>query len=113
MRKIYIASPYSIGSEGYNVRVSLDAANELINEGYAPYAPLLHHFQHMIHPQGHNTWMELDIEWLSVCDALLRLPGESSGAEQEVEFARSNSIPVFYTINQLTEYYDDLDNQEL
>ena len=52
--------------------------------------------------------MELDIEWLSVCDALLRLPGNSSGAEAEVEFARSNSIPVFYNINQLKEYFIDI-----
>jgi hypothetical protein len=113
MQKIYIASPYTLGSEGENVRISLDAANELINEGYAPFAPLLAHFQHMIYPQSYEVWMSLDIEWIGVCDAVLRLPGDSSGADREVEYARNNSIPVFYKISQIVEYYDDLDAQEL
>jgi len=107
MKKIYIASAYALGSESDNVRISLDAANELITEGFAPFAPLLFHFQHMIHPQGHETWLELDVEWLSVCDGVLRLLGESSGADMEVEFARSNEIPVFYTIGQVCEYFND------
>lgn len=112
MIKVYIASPYTLGSEGENTRISLKAANELINEGFAPYAPLLLHFQHMIFPQEYETWMSLDLEWLSVCDCLLRLPGLSYGAEQEVEFARNNEIPVFYTINQIKEYYDSLADEE-
>jgi len=108
MIKVYIASRYSIGDKDENVRVSLMAANELINEGFAPFAPLLSHFQHAMFPQGYDTWLALDIEWVSVCDCLLRLPGDSSGADLEVEFARSNSIPVFYTIAQLIEYYTNL-----
>ena len=81
----------------------------LIKEGFAPYCPLLGHFQQMVHPQDYETWMMLDIEWLSACSALLRLPGLSYGAEQEVEYARNNEIPVFYTIEQLKEYYHDID----
>ena len=108
MIKIYLASPYSLGSEGENVRVSLIAANELINEGFAPFAPLLSHFQHMMFPQDYEVWMTLDLEWLSVCDCVLRLPGTSTGADLEVELARSNNIPVFYTINQVIEYYQAL-----
>ena len=107
MIKVYLASPYTIGSEGENVRVSLIAANELINEGFAPFAPLLSHFQHMMFPQDYHIWMTLNLEWVSVCDCLLRLPGESSGADLEVEFAHNNSIPVFYTIAQILEYYTD------
>ena len=112
MIRVYVASAYTVGSEGENVRISLDAGNQLINEGFAPFCPLLAHFQHMIFPQGYETWMMLDIEWLSACDCLLRLPGESSGADREVEFARSNSIPVFYTIEQLKEYYTDLADED-
>ena len=109
MIRVYIASPYTLGSEGSNVRASLDATDELIKEGFAPYCPLLGHFQQMVHPQDYETWMMLDIEWLSACSALLRLPGLSYGAEQEVEYARNNEIPVFYTIEQLKEYYHDID----
>lgn len=31
----------------------------------------------------------------------LRLPGESSGADREEEFARKLGIPVFYSISEL------------
>ena len=112
MIKVYVASQYTIGSEGENVRVSLDVGNRLINEGFAPFCPLLSHFQHMIFPQGYDTWLTLDIEWLSVCDCLLRLPGESKGADIEVEYAREHMIPVFYTIEQLIEYYTDLADED-
>ena len=112
MIRVYIASAYSLGSEGENVRISLECANELINEGFAPYSPLLTHFQHMIFPQDYDIWMSLDLEWLCVCDCLLRLPGESIGADNEVEFARNNSIPVFYTIQQIIEYYNALTDEE-
>jgi len=108
MIKVYIASAYVVGDVHDDVRkLCFDCTDELINEGFAPFSPLLFHFQNMIHLQDWETWMMLDMEWLGVCDALLRLPGESIGADQEVEYARDNSIPVFYTINQLIEYYTD------
>jgi hypothetical protein len=46
--------------------------------------------------------MELDNEWVLRCDALLRLPGESQGADAEVELAKKHGIPVFYSIEELT-----------
>jgi len=106
MVKVYIASPYSIGDQGENVRISMSCANDLMNEGFAPYSPLLSHFQHITFPRPYDDWMSLDIEWLSVCDCLIRLPGESTGADMEVEFARANNIPVFYNIEQLLEYFN-------
>jgi len=111
MIRCYISSPYTLGSEGENVRISLKVADELINEGFAPFAPLLSHFQHMMFPQDYEVWMSLDLEWIGACDCLLRLSGESAGADRGVEFARSNEIPVFYTINQMVEYYNDLENE--
>ena len=107
MIRVYVASAYTKGDVAVNVRASIDAADELINEGFIPFCPLLTHFHHMIHPHDYETWMMLDLEWLSACNYLLRLPGESSGADYEVEYARSVGIPVFYTIEQLKEYIHD------
>jgi hypothetical protein len=45
--------------------------------------------------------MMLDKEWVLRCDCLLRLPGESPGADEEVELAVKNNIPVFYSIDEL------------
>jgi hypothetical protein len=98
MKRIYLASPYSIGDPLTNVRRQIDAAEELINAGFYPYLPLLSHFQHQIHPHDYDTWVRLDDAWVACCQALLRLPGESKGADREVALALRLGIPVFYSI---------------
>lgn len=103
--KVYIASPYTKGDVAVNVKRQLDCFAELMDLGFAPHAPLYSHFQHMTHPRPYEKWLELDLEWVSVCDCLLRLEGESSGADREVEFAESKGIPVFYSIDDLKNYY--------
>lgn len=100
-KKIYIASPYTIGDTAINVKRQIDAAEELINLGYAPFAPLLSHFQHMVHPQPHEVWLDIDLTWLLQCDAVLRLDGESKGADIEVSAAKDHGIPVYYSIDDL------------
>lgn len=100
-RKIYIASPYTIGDVGANVKRSMDSANELINMGYAPYCPLLCHFLHMNNPQDYDVWMDVGLTWLVQCDAVLRLEGESKGADTEVNVAKDHNIPVYYSIKGL------------
>lgn len=41
---------------------------------------------------------------LEHCDAVLRLPGESTGADQDVAIARSRGIPVYDRIEQIPGY---------
>ena len=101
MIKVYIASPYTKGDVAVNVKAQLDCADELIDLGFAPFAPLYTHFQHMVHPRPYKDWIRLDREWVLICDCLLRLPGESSGADSEVELAEQNNIPVYYDIDSL------------
>ncbi len=38
---------------------------------------------------------------LQHCDGVLRLPGESSGADEDVRIARQRGIPVYTTIDQI------------
>ena len=98
MTKIYIASPYTKGDPAINVKIQMDCANRLMDLGFSPYVPLLCHFLHMANPRPYKDWMELDLDWIRVCDYLLRLPGESPGADREVEFAKSLNIPVVYSL---------------
>ena len=81
-------------------------ADQLINHGFAPFSPLTCHFQHMMFPQEYETWMKLDLAWIDKCDALLRLDGESMGADREVEFAIKKGIPVFGSVNAVIEHYE-------
>jgi hypothetical protein len=101
MKTVFIASPYTLGDVGVNVKKSMDVADELINNGLNPFIPLLYHFQHIANPRPYEDWIKIDLEWLSKCDCVLRLPGESSGADGEVKRAGELGIPVYYSIDEL------------
>lgn len=104
--KVYIASPYTIGDAGTNVKAQLDMAALLLDMGIIPFAPLLSHFLHMAHPRLHQEWLEYDFEWVKSCDALLRLPGESKGGDMEVSVAKASNIPVFSGLDNFDRLVD-------
>jgi nucleoside 2-deoxyribosyltransferase len=95
--KIYIASPYAIGDVSTNVRAQIQAFNKLADAGFIPFAPLLWHFQDMFIQRTRESWLELGLQMVLVCDGLVRLGGESTGADDEVTLAITNGIPVFYS----------------
>ena len=101
MKTVYIASPYTIGDVVLNVRKSIEAADILLKCGFIPFVPLLTHFWHFISPKPADIWYWYDNEWVKKCDFLLRLEGESIGADKEVLLAEENNIPVFYSIQDL------------
>lgn len=105
-RKVYIASPYTLGDVAKNVKAQIDTANDLYELGFNVFTPIVAaHFQHMVHPRNWDFWLELDYEWIDVCDCLLRLDGESAGADLEVEYAKRKDKKVFYNIVDLEYYY--------
>ena len=106
MVRVYIASPFTIGDQELNVMRSMEYYDRLMEEGFLPFSPLGHTYI-SFYEGDYEEWMKVGFEWLKVCHALLRLKGESPGADREVECARDNGIPVFYTIEQLKEYYHD------
>jgi len=99
--KVYVAGPYSQGDVAVNVRNAFEAANKLANLGFAPFVPHATHFWHMLFPRPYEFWLELDNEFLSCCDAIYRLPGQSNGSDKEVKLAVKLGIPVFYSIDAL------------
>jgi hypothetical protein len=112
MVTVYIASRYTKGDVVGNVRESMIAADALVQLGYAPFLPLLSHFWEFLSPKPYQTWMKLDSEWVLRCDCLLRLPGESSGADAEVVLATKNGIPVFYDIGELVSRMPPTDDED-
>ena len=97
---IYIASPYTQGDQEANVRRQIVAAELIRERGHLPFVPLLFHLWHGISPHPYDYWMAMDLEWLSYCDALVRLPGESIGADAEVAEAKRLCLPVFYGLEE-------------
>lgn len=102
--KVYIAAPYTKGDVAINVRTAIEAGSRLWDTGFAPFIPHLTHFWHLVTPKPYQEWLEIDNEWLPVCNAFLRLPGESSGADKEEALAKSLGIPVFYNEMELLKW---------
>jgi len=105
MIKLYVAAPYTLGNPSVNVLRSMEAANKLIDLGFAPYCPLLNHFLHELKPRSYDEWVAQDDEWVKLGNALLRLPGPSKGADREVGLAIQYGLPVFYSIDEVVEFY--------
>lgn len=106
-KTVYIASPYTKGDIAVNIRNSIFEAEKLVKYGFIPFTPLLTHFWHIISPHDYEYWMDMDLVWILKCDYLLRMSGESKGADREVEWAGQHNIPVYYSVDLL---YMDVNN---
>ena len=98
---VYISSPYTKGDQAINVRNQMVMTDELMTKGFCTITPLYTHFQHMIRPRNYEDWMKVDLELVRRCDVVLRLPGESSGADKEVAYAEKLGIPVVHALWEL------------
>ena len=98
---IYIAAPYSNGDVAWNVNIAIQFADALIEKGHTPYIPHLTHFWHLISPKLKEFWLEYDLQFLPICDALYRGLGYSKGADGEVERAKKLGIPVYYRMEDI------------
>ncbi len=99
--RIYIAAPDSKGDTVINVRNAILAGDKLLEMGHIPFIPHLTHFWHYISPKPWEVWLKIDQDWLVVCDALLRLPGESKGADLEVEMAKKLCLFIYYSVDEI------------
>lgn len=94
MERVYLAGPYSSNPEAC-VRAAAEAAARVIALGRAPFVPHLYHFVEQVAPQPYERWMAIDFAWIDQCDVLVRLPGQSPGADREVAYAQK-VMPVFF-----------------
>lgn len=96
--RVYVAGPYTQGDVAQNVRRAIEVGNNLLEAGHTPFIPHLTHFWHLLYPQDSMTWITWCLAWLEQCEALIRLPGASHGADTEVSRARQLGIPVFTSV---------------
>ena len=104
--RVYVAGPYSQGDVAINVRTAIEAGEKIKNAGHFPFIPHLTHFWHLLFPGSYLQWITLDLEWIEVCEALVRLPGVSAGAENEVRRAWKLGIPVYFGVDKFLESND-------
>lgn len=96
---LYVAAPYTNPDPVENTHAAIKACDELRASGVVtPFCPHLSLLWHVVSPQPYDVWLDYDLGVLRHCHALLRLPGESSGADGEVAEARRLGMPVFYAM---------------
>lgn len=98
--KVFVAGPYTAGDVAVNVSNAIEAGLALLDAGHFPFIPHLCHFIHMHSPRSYDTWVAFDNAFLLTCNALVRLPGVSPGADAEVRLANDINIPVFQNVDE-------------
>jgi nucleoside 2-deoxyribosyltransferase len=99
---VYVAGPLTTGDLGNNLDSAINAANELLDAGFQVFLPHAMTLpMHKAQPRSYTKWMEFCFYWLLKCDAVLRLPGESKGADCETALARLAKIPVCASVAEL------------
>lgn len=114
---ILIAGPYRSGTSDNALRMAANltqleaAAWPIFQKGHVPMIgewaalPILREsgggapgsaaYDAVMHPAAHRL--------LAKCDGVLRLPGASAGADNDVRIATERGIPVWYDLNEIPE----------
>ncbi|WP_068202959.1 NUDIX hydrolase [Isoptericola dokdonensis] len=108
---ILVAGPYQSGTDGdpARMRANLDrleaAAWPIFQAGHVPMIgewvalPVLRSAGATVHdPLANDVMYPTAQRLLQHCDGVLRLPGESRGADQDVAIARERGIPVWFDV---------------
>lgn len=101
IKRVYIAGPITLGDQFRNCGKAMEAFHVLRDKGFAPFCPHTSGLLQMIQERTWEDWLDYDEEWIKVCHAVLRLPGESRGADRECAFAEEIGIPIFHSIEAL------------
>lgn len=84
-----------------NVRLACEIGDKILAKGHIPFIPHLSHFWHFLSPKSYDEWLRIDSAIIPKCDALLRVNGESKGADMEVKLAWGLGIPVYYSLEEI------------
>lgn len=101
--RIYISGPITKGSREDNFDQADEMNRKLIEAGFAPLNPMFSMFSRYAFDIEHSAWMEVDLAWIECADAVIRLPGESVGADIETSHAEKLGIPVVKSVEELKE----------
>ena len=109
MKRVYVAGKYSADNVSDvlgNIRRGINAAAELLLDGYAVFCPFLD-FQFALSDFGTDLQKEEyqanSMAWVEVSDAIyvMRDSEKSHGVQREVDRARELGIPVCYSYQEL------------
>jgi hypothetical protein len=92
--RIYVAGPLNgSGVQADNVREACRVGSMINAAGHVAFVPHINVLWHGHYPAPEESWLQWDFAWLELCDALVRIPGESAGSDKEVARAGAIGIP--------------------
>lgn len=127
-KRVYIAGPISRGDLAHNINQGTAAFVALAKAGFAPWCPMWSCYakpcEMIVWPHGelevmchatamgndemvHADWLGVDLPWVECSHAVLRLPGESTGADMETAHAAKHGIPVFESVEELVRFFTE------
>lgn len=92
--RVYLSGPLTKGDRSHNVCQFMQAHEVLMKAGFAVMNPGLTALIPWAWDMEYKAWIASDLPWVEVADLVIRLPGESVGADMEVEHAEQLGIPV-------------------
>jgi hypothetical protein len=98
---IYLSGPLTCGQVTRNVSNALATGKQLMDLGYVVIIPHEKILTEIMYPMSYREWMDYDLRIIRCCDAVFRMEGLSPGANEEVRFAESLGIPVYWTLDLL------------
>lgn len=101
--RVYVAGPLTKGDQFANVAAAIAAGERVMERGHVPFVPHLAALWHMQHHHAWEHWIRWCLSWVECCDALVRLPGESRGADREVAHAELMGVRVVRSVEALDE----------
>jgi len=115
---ILIAGPYRSGTDdrpelmAANLRVLEEAAWPIFRAGHVPMIgewvalPVLASAgaTGVLDPLAEQVMYPTAERLLHHCDAVLRLPGASAGADQDVRIAQERGLPVYFSVEEVPGY---------
>lgn len=100
-RRVYVAGPITKGDRYLNIHTAIMAGRDLVQAGLAPLVPHLTCFMDPNDFLTWEAWLAVDEAFIVTCAAVLRLPGESKGADRETAFAQDLGIPIFHSVEEV------------
>ena len=105
---VYISGKYS-GEIEKNIQKAREMAIQVWEAGFTALTPHLNTYRFEIDCKcNYEDYIQGDLALLTCCDAILLLEGwgDSKGAIIERDFAIDNHLNVFYSLNELKQFYE-------
>lgn len=92
---VYVAGPYTHPDPVENTHRAAKVAMAIYEHSdMVPMVPHLSLLWHAICPRTADFWYEIDLDQMAHCQAIVRLPGSSTGADREMEVAADMGLEV-------------------